>query len=334
MRSVSQGSGKLQSVNVVVTCTKRKRLPPAYGLVMRSVDACDVDSAFAEWSSRLEQCTSEPLPARRLYAGDHWSVVQDLEDVSTASQLDPAIWVCSAGYGLIGIDTPIKPYSATFSSSHSDTVCRWSRQSIVGPKDGSSWWECQQSWSGPDPFMPRSIADIAAKDPRSPILVIASKTYMRAISGDVQRAVELLTDPDLLSIISTGTKVLPHLQSNLIPSNSSLQRTVGGSLLSLNIRLARTLLSAIRPEELRASVLGAKVSQLVLETKPFPRNSRERVADEEVKEYIENSLKEDPDVSWSSLLRRLRSEGKACRQERFSDLFKSFRTELVADQKD
>ena len=88
---------------------------------MRGIDARDVDSAFAEWSSRLERCTAEPVPARRLYAGDHWSVVQYLEDVAAASKLDSAIWVCSAGYGLIGIDTNIKPYSATFSSRHLDT---------------------------------------------------------------------------------------------------------------------------------------------------------------------------------------------------------------------
>ena len=303
-------------------------------MAMRSIDACDIDSAFAEWSSRLEQCTSEPLPARRLYAGDHWSVVQALEDVSAASQLDPAIWVCSAGYGLIGIDTPIKSYSATFSSSHPDTVCRWTRHPDISPKDGSSWWECQQTWGGPDPSMPRSVADIAAGDSRSPMLVVASKGYMGAIGGDVQRAAERLTDPDLLSIISTGTKVLPHLQNNLIPSNSSLQQTVGGSLLSLNVRLAKTLLSGIRPEELRASLLGAKSSRLVSEAGPLSRYPRERMADEAVKKYIKNSLKEDPGISLSSLLRRLRNEGKACRQERFSHWFKSIRAELVAGQKD
>ena len=172
---------------------------------MRGIDARDVDSAFAEWSSRLERCTAEPVPARRLYAGDHWSVVQSLEDVAAASKLDPAIWVCSAGYGLIGIDTNIKPYSATFSSRHLDTVCRWNRHSDSGPNDGRSWWECQQAWSGPEPSMPRSIAEIAALDSRSPVLIVASRGYMRAIVGDVQRATRLLTDPDLLSIISTGT---------------------------------------------------------------------------------------------------------------------------------
>ena len=78
----------MKPINIVVTCTKRKRLPPADGLEMRGIDARDVDSTFAEWSSRLELCTAEPIPARRLYAGDHWSVVQSLEDVAAASKLD------------------------------------------------------------------------------------------------------------------------------------------------------------------------------------------------------------------------------------------------------
>ena len=322
----------MKPINIVVTCTKRKRLPPADGLEMRGIDARDVDSAFAEWSSRLERCSAEPIHARRLYAGDHWSVVQSLEDVAVASKFDPAIWVCSAGYGLIGIDTNIKPYSATFSSRHLDTVCRWNRHSDSGPNDGRSWWECQQAWSGPEPSMPRSIAEIAALNPRSPVLIVASRGYMRAIAGDVQRATRLLTDPDLLSIISTGTNALPGLQDNLMPSSSSLQRTVGGSLLSLNIRVARAVLSEVTPSEMRASFLRAKLSRRVSEALPTPRYLRERMSDEEVRKYIEDSLMEDFNVSWSFLLRRLRDKGKACRQERFSHLFKFVRAALVSNQ--
>ena len=321
----------LPRVNIVVTCTKRKRVPPIEGLKLRSVEAADLQVGFAKWLARLDECCVETVSARKLYAGDHWSVVQSLEDAAYASGLNAVVWICSAGYGLVGIDANIKPYSATFSLHHPDSIFRWNR--TVSHLDSKVlWWQLHGRWGGPDSSLPRSISEVAASDPESPLLVVASRDYLRAIGRDVQCAAKVLCDSDLLCIISTGTKRLLGLEANILPTGASLQKSVGGSLHSLNVRLARTILAESSVEELSASLLNTKFARRLEITPPIPRYERELMTDEKVREYISESLAEDSDASWSSLLRKLRSSGRACKQERFSYIFKSTKANLVGDE--
>ena len=320
----------LPRVNIVVTCTKRKRVPPAPGLTLRDVHAPDLRTGFANWLDRLDGCSADSIPARRLYAGDHWSIVQTLEGVADTSGFDAAVWVCSAGYGLMGIDAKIKPYSATFSSPHPDTVCKWNR-GASRLKDRISWWELQSEWSGPDPSLPRSITKVASADPESPLLVVASQVYLGAIVKDVQRAAQVLRNPDLLCIISTGTNLLPGLEANLLTSSAALQGSAGGSLRTLNIRLARIILGESTAGDLRASCLNSNFTQRVAVAPPLPRYDRDSMTDDGIRQYIAESLTKELETSWSFLLRRLRDSGRACSQERFSRLFQSTKSELVGN---
>jgi len=105
---------------------------------MREVQATDIGTGFAAWIERLSTSEVETVLARNLYAGEHWSIVRSLEDVAAASGLEATVWICSAGYGLSGLDTRIKPYSATFASNHADTVRKW-RDGDTGGTSSSSW---------------------------------------------------------------------------------------------------------------------------------------------------------------------------------------------------
>lgn len=327
----SRNSIDLPRVNIVVTCTKRKRVPPTESLTLRDVVAADLEAGFEEWLDRLDRCCVKAVSARNLYAGDHWTVVQSLEDVASESGFQAVVWVCSAGYGLIGIEAKIKPYSATFSLNHPDTIRKWTSTNAC--RDNRIlWWQLQEGWRGPDSSMPRSITEVAATDPESSLIVVASKAYMEAILRDVQRASRALSDPDLLCVISTGTRLLLGLESNLLPSKASMQRTVGGSLHSLNIRLARTILAESTADELRASYLGPRFSRRVAESLPILKYQREVMTDGQIEDYISDALTKDSNVSWSSLLRKLRDSGRACRQERFSNLYQSAKDKLVGNR--
>ena len=315
-------------VNIVVTCTKRKKVSPAAELMLRDVQAPDSSSGLKEWLERLEASGVESIPARNLYAGDHWSIVQSLEVVAANLGLDAIIWVCSAGYGLIGIDTKIKPYSATFSYPHPDTVCRWEPSELPSQRR-SLWWESLQDWSGPDPTLPRSIAGLASQESDTPLLVVASKVYLGAISDDLRKAALVVSNSDQLSVISTGTTTIPGLDSNLLPSSAALSKNVGGNLRTLNVRLARMILSESSIEDFRASRLQKKFRQLVDCAEPLPKYDREAMTDESIKQYILNALTENLAASHSPLLRQLRDSGRACSQGRFSRLFDSTKAELA-----
>ena len=320
--------GASQRVNIVVTCTKRKRLPTAQGFRVRDIEASDIDIGLAKWSERLEECRGRPVAARDLYAGDSWSVVRSLKHQALMSDMTAIIWVCSAGFGLISIDAEICPYSATFSPHHPDSVLRWNRASpqSLGKQ---LWWQLLGEWGGPEKCKPRSISAVAEMDPHSPLLVVASRDYLQAIGRDLVHALDLLASPDRLIIISTGTKRHADLAGNILPSSANLQRDVGGSLHSLNVRILRKLLSENRAEELYASRLAKSISQWSSVKSRISRVAREAIKDDEVEEYIANALSEDATVGWSSLLRQLRESGWACKQERFASIFRSTRAKII-----
>ena len=325
MGTTGYGTKVSQRVNIVVTCTKRKRVSPTVDLRLRDVHAPDPRTGFSLWLERLSNSTAEHVPARHLYAGDHWSIVETLEGAAAASGFKAGIWVCSAGYGLVGLDSRIKSYSATFSADQPDTVCKWAAVA-PNPDARKFWWRLHAGWSGPDSSMPRSIAQVAIKYPEAPMLVVASQAYLRAIVEAVREAAEKLCDPDLLCVISAGTNSLPTLEANLLPANAALQKELGGGLHSLNIRLARAILSESAAENLRASFLSATFRRKLVEAPPISVYQREAMTDEEVKEYIKVAIGNDSNVTKTALLRRLRDNGLACNQGRFSRLFQGMKS--------
>ena len=309
-------------VNIVVTCTKRKHRSPTERLKFRHIGKNSIEEGFSAWVDRLKGIEVGTLPARELYAGDHWTVASSLEQVAASSGFRAAIWVCSAGYGLLNLDSMVKPYSATFSSSHPDTVCRWGDGKY---RRGNKrlWWDLLGQWSGPDTTSPRSIAGLAATFPTYPLLVVASRDYMEGLLDDCREARNALADPDLLSIVSAGSRDLPGLNPNLIPSDVSLRWLVGGSVRAFNIRYTRKILLETDYQELRAPVLHRKFSEIVAQSPRPPAISRAKISDGEVWGFIWTSLEQQGLAGHTRLLRRFRDSGRACSQNRFSRIFES-----------
>ncbi len=309
-------------VNIVVTCTKRKRRGPKEALKFRHIAKDSIEEGFSAWVDSLNGIDDGKLPARELYAGDHWSVASSLEQVAASSGFRAAIWVCSAGYGLLNLDSMVKPYSATFSSSHPDTVCRWSDGKY---RRGNKrlWWDLLGQWSGPDTTSPRSIEGLAATFPTDPLLVVASRDYMEGLLDDCRGARNALDNPDLLSIVSAGSRDLPGLNPNLIPSDVSLRWLVGGSVRAFNIRYTRKILLETDYQELRAPVLHRKFTEIVALSPRPPAISRAKTSDGEVWGFIWTSLEQQGLTGHTGLLRRFRDSGRACSQNRFSRIFES-----------
>ena len=318
----SRVSSHMPHANIVVTCTKRKRRAPTKPLKFRNVEKASIEQGFDDWVKRIDGSKDDTLPARNLYAGDHWTVARSLEQVAEASGFRAQIWVCSAGYGLIGIDSRIKPYSATFSASHPDTVCRWS-DGKYSRTYKEIWWRLQTQWPATDRSAPRSITSLAAKDPASPLIVVASRDYMEGIMNDCTTAREELETPDLLAIVSAGSRNLTGLSENLLPSHVSLRQLVGGSVRALNIRLTRRILAETDYQELRASLMTRKCSQLMAQTPQLPAISRAQISDDDVRDFIRANLEQHGKAGHTALLRRLRESGRACSQNRFARLFDS-----------
>ena len=304
------------AVNVVVTCTKDKSVLVDADCALRSVPKGTMRKRTAEWRRRLSSRSRKRVSVGQLYTGDHWSIVRSFD----SRRFRIHVWVCSAGYGLIQMSDLITPYSATFSSTHPDSVCR-NVTDVTGSGISSVWWHQMAQWQGHWRGNPRSLRELAASFPRRAMLVVASEIYLRAIAGDLCHAVNELSDPDLLSIISAGSRSVPGLDDHLVPCDARLQSLVGGARRSLNTRVAKKVLSEARSLP-RRSTLIRKYRRL-LQTQPeIAQHDRVPMSDAEISEFISSRLQDDESLCHTPLLRLLRQSGRACEQSRFASLYR------------
>lgn len=308
-----------KTVNVVVTCTKRKTIAVPADLHLRKTRAPTLEQRAAKWTERLQGSVAPSVPAEDLYAGDQWQISKALPDVGAEAGLQVNLWVCSAGYGLIHSATPIRPYSATFSSTHPDSVR--TSNSRLEPKVLTEWWKLLQEWKGPQPKQCRSIASIAREYQRSPLLIVVSSVYLGAICDDIKRAVDELSDTNLLTIISGGLVRAGDLTPNLLPCDGRFQKLLGGALMSLNVRVARRILQNANHVPLNVEEL-TKAYRLLLRRQPEMQvYDRQAMTDRDVSRYISLRLRETPQLKASPMLRALRDSGFACEQKRFGRIF-------------
>lgn len=296
----------IRQVRVVVTCTRRKTRPIPRALHMRNVPGARLSTRFRNWTERLTSAAARSVPALDLYAGEHWTIARHLcGEAEMPAKVD--LWVCSAGYGLIPVDAPIAPYSATFVPGDPDSV----------PGGAAAWWAALGDWDGPAGGA-RSFVQLAAANPSARLVVVLSAAYLRACHHDIRQAADKLTDPVGLSIISAGTKHDRDLADFLLPADARLQSALGGTLQALNIRAAEYLLAVglVDHEEMNAGL------ERLLAEQPPPRHyDRRRATDAEVRHFIRDHLRAEPPPTHTRLLREFRDAGYACEQGRFAALF-------------
>ncbi len=315
------------SINVVVTCTKRKSVVVPDRLKLRRVRQTKAAAKVSLWKDRLEACRTDTIAVRDLYSGDHWSIARSMEGMRSFGNASVRLWVASAGYGLISLDDSIKPYSATYSTDHPDSVVKRTtgddRQTIC-----REWWTLMSGWDGPTKKSPRTISEVAAATPNPPLIVVASESYLRGIDDDLRSACETLNDTELLSIFSAGCKSLNGLSRHLLPYDARLQRVVGGALRSLNMRAAEKALGESRRSMPTLPVLRRKFMRLLDGQPPLDQPKRSPMTDAAVCKFIAKAIRREGTVSHTPLLRQLRDEGHACEQKRFATLFRQVREHL------
>ena len=190
-------------VHVLVTCANRKTVEPASPLTLRTVPRSLVSARCKAWIRRLKAAATAPVPAEDLYAGDHWQVVRSLRTLVQGDNLSVSVWIVSAGYGLIPLHAGIRPYSATFSTNHPDSV-------VLDENDDSpaearrTWWTTLAEWDGPAPRSARTIAALVAGQKDSALLVAASPAYLDAFADDLEAARQALANPERLAVFSAG----------------------------------------------------------------------------------------------------------------------------------
>lgn len=309
-------------IHIVASCTDRKRVPVPLELRLREIRALDIRTRARRWREHLRTHSHSTTQAQELYAGDHWRVVMELPTLAAQAHLHPHLWVASAGYGLIPSDAAIRPYSATFSRGHADSVAA-DTTSQGTTAAHRQWWQALSEEATPDPKAPRSISRLAEKSPHSRILVVASPAYVAAIEDDLRAAASVLRRPEQLLIVSTPSPLSTGpLARHWIPSSAHLQAHLGGARLSLHARVARDILQHSRRDAsfLDAPQVRQYYEQLIQRSAPPKRYGRTPMTDDQVRQFIEQELRTET-RSCSATLRLLRDRGLACEQQRFKRIF-------------
>ena len=158
---------------------------------------------------------------------------------------------------------------------------------------------------------------LAEAYPTDPLIVVASRDYMEGILSDCREARNALEDPSLLSLVSAGSRDLPGLSTNFIPSNISSRGLVGGSVRAFNIRFTRKILEDMDYQDLRAPMIYRKRTELAAQSPRLPAIARSKTNEEDVRRFIWTCLEQDGFTGKPGLLRRFRDSGRACSQHRF-----------------
>ena len=303
----------LETLHVVVTCTNRKTRAVPEQLHLGSVPGGDSDERARQWIRRISADDSPRVAARDLYAGEHWMISRALAGEETGNPAQ--LWACSAGYGLIRADALVRPYAATFTTGHPDSV-------PSGTDGAAAWWQALSMWEGPTPGQPRSIRALAEADPAASFLLVLSASYLCACREDIAVASKLVHDWDRFMVVSAGARNPGELGGVLVPGDARLQACLGGTRQALNARIAAHLVSAgirSRAEACR------QLAHLLAQQPPLTRYERKKLGDTEVLALIKDGLDQSPGTSASRLLRQIRDAGYACEQSRFGHLFQVFR---------
>ena len=321
-------------INIVVTCSRSKKLDPAAYLSMENSSSSYLSERCQQWIQSIKQADQEnlpTLPAREMYSGTTWHAAKRLNTVAKNKGFESSAWIISAGYGLIGEDVPIHSYGAAFSRSASDSI-----SAGLTNEDESNvekrWWQLLGDWEGPSPGSPRSFYELAQKYPDRIFLVVLSKSYLKAVDEDLVNARDILDDPSQLVIISTGTNSHSLLSKNLLPSGSDFRGMVGGVLNTLNIRLAEKVILESKQHTINSKTLNTIYSKLLDEQPPLTKYNRERLPVGKIEEYIRNAITKNAKATKTKLLRDYRDEGFACEQRKFYALFGKVSSELSSNQ--
>lgn len=293
----------MNELPIVVTCTDRKASPPPADLQARTLPTGDLPQRAAEWARRLQAVQGRRAKLQDLYQGDQWRRALALTDAAARAGFVPRLYVASAGLGLRQVSSLAPSYAATFVPRHADSVA-------FSSPEASRWWDHLQHLDGTS-----DLSKIAAAAGRA--LVVLSETYAQAMQRDLRG----LAAADAEVVLIGGACDLDGVLR--VPANAALRQALGGTLTSLNTRMAASWLEHCTPGRLISPEAQARWDAWASQAARPERYARTPMSDELVVAFIKEMKALHPDSSRTRLLRLFRDKGMACEQKRFADLYTS-----------
>lgn len=289
----------MQKLTVIVNCTDRKTIEPHTELRIRTLPSSDDCLRFATWRERIVNADTQ-VDLLNLYKGEAWLQAKALTTEARRSYGTVRMLVASAGLGLRSVTYHAPSYAATFATGQADSVTR-------DVKQLQAWW--------------RNLGDLPAAVPtkrhaNESVLLVLSENYARAMDDDLQDLAQRGGDYLLVG----GWRTIDGLPR--LAADRDLRQSLGGTVSSLNLRMARKWLARRSQRELFTTADAKRWSRWARTARRSEVYDRTSMTDGEIIKLIREILPSDPDLSATRALRRLRDSGIACEQKRFGYLFK------------
>ncbi len=290
----------MPKLTIVVNCTDRKSVQPAPNLRVGSLPRGDTQARFEVWRRRVGQAPAQ-FRLIDLYQGQAWQEVRGLSDDARRAGYSVTTLVASAGLGLRDVSTLASPYAATFTGGHPDSVAS-------SAEENRDWWRRLR-----DLEFAQSLTDGCGDR----VLLVLSETYARSMEHDLIALAD--RGGDLLLV--GGARDIDGLDR--IPTNRALRAELGGATSSVGLRMARRWLrcrtsgSLYTPKDVSA---WSDWAQSVARSENYHRAP---ATDAAISQWINKLLADEPGLSATRALRRVRDAGIACEQKRFGRLFHS-----------
>ncbi len=303
-------------VHLITNCTSSKS-----SKIKSSVNVKEIinsnKSASTEWSKKLKK-QSDTVKAINLYVGDHWSKVTEIYN------LNHAVWVVSAGYGLISADHDVTTYNATFNSNDENSVSQFVSEGSLADKN-IIWWN---SINKNNLLIPNSVGPMEKlyeDNPSDVFFIAVPPTYLKVLEPELSLlATKGVIHKDNTFIFSSKQSIKPSLDNLFYQAKDDLCSYLGGSRISLNIRLTSYIIKKISLTKNISAQVKTLYHDVLNNAPPAERFSRQKMTDEDISNFINQEIKHKNinDMSATKLLRTLRNNGQACEQKRFGKLYK------------
>ncbi|WP_432065248.1 hypothetical protein [Streptomyces sp. C10-9-1] len=145
--------------------------------------------------------------------------------------------------------------------------------------------------------------------------MVLSEVYAKAMHAELLALGALAAEALLIG----GDEDIAGIQR--VASDAGLRGALGGTLTSLNVRMAASWLQHCEDRRLTSTATSNSWHQWAASASNPERHNREPMSDEEVIAFIKRGIASSARASRTRLLRDLRDSGRACEQSRFAGLF-------------
>ena len=221
-------------IHLITNCTKNKRnVISASTAMLSEIKETTCFSRVHEWLKHIDGCEKR-VPALDLYVGEHWAVAK--EEYNRKRML----WILSAGWGVINAETPICPYDATFTKGDENSIFRSSKdedESVIN--QNREWWKTLHEKRSSDLTLEKLFNEFSGDC----FFIAASPHYLNVIEPELIELKEkgIVTSENTF-VITSGKGINEELKHLQYLVSEDFCSTLGGSRISLNIRLAKYLM--------------------------------------------------------------------------------------------